>query len=45
MTGSGSAVFLAAESEQAARSAVSGLPPKWKSWVVRGLDEHPLAVW
>jgi 4-diphosphocytidyl-2-C-methyl-D-erythritol kinase len=45
MTGSGSAVFLATGSERAARSAVSGLPPKWKSWVVRGLDEHPLAVW
>jgi 4-diphosphocytidyl-2-C-methyl-D-erythritol kinase len=45
MTGSGSAVFLVTGSERAARSAVSKLPRKWKSWVVRGLDEHPLAVW
>jgi len=45
MTGSGSAVFLAAGSEEAAKSAVATLPRQWKSWVVRGLDQHPLAVW
>lgn len=45
MTGSGSAVFLATGSKEAAQSAVAALPQQWQSWVVRGLDEHPLAMW
>jgi 4-diphosphocytidyl-2-C-methyl-D-erythritol kinase len=45
MTGSGSAVFLPTESEATAQAAVAGLPQPWQGWVVRGLDEHPLAVW
>jgi 4-diphosphocytidyl-2-C-methyl-D-erythritol kinase len=45
MTGSGSAVFLPTESEATAQAAVADLPRQWRGWVVRGLDEHPLAVW
>lgn len=45
MTGSGSAVFVAAESEAQARAALAALPVGWSGWVVRGLAEHPLAAW
>ncbi|MEP6609853.1 MAG: 4-(cytidine 5'-diphospho)-2-C-methyl-D-erythritol kinase [Burkholderiaceae bacterium] len=45
MTGSGSAVFIAAESRQRAQLAVADLPPEWCSWVVEAVNEHPLAVW
>ena len=45
MTGSGSAVFMVAGSEAAARAAVAGLPAGWSGWAVRGLTEHPLQAW
>ncbi len=45
MTGSGSAVFLAAESKERAEQAIEGAPAAWRSWVVQGVDEHPLSVW
>jgi 4-diphosphocytidyl-2-C-methyl-D-erythritol kinase len=45
MTGSGSAVFVAVDGEAQARAAVAGLPAGWSGWAVRGLTEHPLAVW
>jgi 4-diphosphocytidyl-2-C-methyl-D-erythritol kinase len=45
MTGSGSAVFAAVASEEAARAAITGLPESWSGWVSRGLTEHPLRAW
>ena len=45
MTGSGSAVFVAVESDDAAWQATQGLPDAWRSWVVSSLDCHPLWPW
>ncbi len=45
MTGSGSAVFIAARAREQAELAVADMPAGWSSWVVRKLVEHPLAVW
>ncbi len=45
MTGSGSAVFMAAATEEQAREAVAQLPDGWTGWVVRSLKHHPLAEW
>ncbi len=45
MTGSGSAVFLAANDAAHAASAIDALPEGWRGWVVRSLEEHPLAAW
>ncbi|MGZ8272318.1 MAG: 4-(cytidine 5'-diphospho)-2-C-methyl-D-erythritol kinase [Burkholderiaceae bacterium] len=45
MTGSGSAVFVPASSEKEAQATLAECPPKWRCWAVRGLSEHPLAVW
>jgi 4-diphosphocytidyl-2-C-methyl-D-erythritol kinase len=45
MTGSGSAVFAPLDSEVQARQAIAELPAGWSGWAVRGLGEHPLAVW
>jgi len=45
MTGSGAAVFVALNSADAAKMAVSDLPPGWKGWAVRGLDSHPMSPW
>ncbi len=45
MTGSGSAVFMAARSREHAERAVADMPPGWSTWVVQKLVEHPLAVW
>ena len=45
MTGSGSAVFAALPSEEAAREAVGELPAGWRGWAVKSLAEHPLAGW
>jgi 4-diphosphocytidyl-2-C-methyl-D-erythritol kinase len=45
MTGSGSAVFAMTVTEEAARTAVAGVPDHWRAWVVRGLAEHPLRSW
>jgi len=45
MTGSGSAVFITARSREQAELAVADMPSGWRTWVVRRLVEHPLAVW
>jgi 4-diphosphocytidyl-2-C-methyl-D-erythritol kinase len=45
MTGSGSAVFARFDSEDAAQEAAATPPPGSRAWVVRLLDEHPLAAW
>jgi 4-diphosphocytidyl-2-C-methyl-D-erythritol kinase len=45
MTGSGSAVFVAAATEEQARGAIARLPDGWTGWVVRSLKHHPLAEW
>jgi len=45
MTGSGSAVFAALPSQDAAQGAVSQLPAGWQGWAVASLAEHPLAAW
>jgi len=45
MTGSGSAVFMAAKDPAHAAAAIKDLPAGWQGWVVRSLAEHPLAVW
>lgn len=45
MTGSGSAVYVPKASESEARAAAAECPPEWQCWAVRGLSEHPLAVW
>ncbi|MEI6738328.1 MAG: hypothetical protein WCL29_07620 [Pseudomonadota bacterium] len=42
MTGSGSCVFAAFETEQDAREALQKLSPKNTGFVARGLDKHPL---
>jgi 4-diphosphocytidyl-2-C-methyl-D-erythritol kinase len=45
MTGSGASVFAAFETEEKAKRALAGAPPRWSSWAVSGLTEHPLAAW
>lgn len=45
MTGSGSAVFMAARDAEHAAAAIRDLPEGWQGWVVHSLAEHPLAVW
>lgn len=45
MTGSGSAVFMAAESMAQAELATAELPQGWRGWVVEAVNEHPLAAW
>ena len=45
MTGSGSAVFVAVDTEAKAREAVARLPEGWTGWAVRSLKRHPLAEW
>lgn len=45
MTGSGSAVFLAATDAAQAAAAIETLPAGWRGWVVHSLKEHPLAAW
>lgn len=42
MTGSGACVFARFDSEQQARSALSGIPAGMKGFVARSLDRHPL---
>ena len=43
MTGSGSCVFCALESEQQADAALEKVPARWKAWKARALAQHPLA--
>jgi 4-diphosphocytidyl-2-C-methyl-D-erythritol kinase len=45
MTGSGSAVFVATQSQSEARVAATALPGNWQHWVVQAISEHPLAAW
>jgi 4-diphosphocytidyl-2-C-methyl-D-erythritol kinase len=42
MSGSGASVFAAFEHEDEARSVAAQVPGQWCTWVVRGLDRHPL---
>lgn len=42
MSGSGSCVFAEFKSESAAAAVQAELAPHWRSWVARGLNEHPL---
>ena len=45
MSGSGSCVFAGLENEADCRSIAShDLPPDWKLYVVRGLDDSPLVA-
>lgn len=45
MTGSGSAVFVPADSKELALKAIAGAPAAWWSCIAQGLDRHPLSVW
>ena len=45
MSGSGSCVFCAVDSEAGARSIVARLPRSMAGFVARGLDHHPLYHW
>ncbi len=46
MTGSGSCVFCACQSEHEAQEIVRQLPGKpWKGWIAKSLNAHPLADW
>jgi 4-diphosphocytidyl-2-C-methyl-D-erythritol kinase len=45
MTGSGSAVFMPTATEKDAAAALAECPSGWRCWAVRGLSDHPLAVW
>lgn len=45
MTGSGSAVFVALDSELAAKKAIEALPPGWSGWAVKSFASHPLSMW
>jgi 4-diphosphocytidyl-2-C-methyl-D-erythritol kinase len=45
MSGSGSSVFAAFETEAQAQRAIAGVPSRWSAWAVSGLSEHPLASW
>ncbi|MBN2678615.1 4-(cytidine 5'-diphospho)-2-C-methyl-D-erythritol kinase [Acidithiobacillus montserratensis] len=42
LTGSGACVFGVAEDAESARNIVSQVPPSWRSWAVKGLNQHPL---
>ncbi|HLU76921.1 MAG TPA: 4-(cytidine 5'-diphospho)-2-C-methyl-D-erythritol kinase [Burkholderiales bacterium] len=41
MSGSGSSVFAAFDSETRARAVVEQMPREWRGFAVRGLDRHP----
>lgn len=43
MTGSGACVFCAIEHEHEADEVVRQVPPSWKAWKARAMQEHPLA--
>lgn len=45
MTGSGSAVFAAANGEREARQMLEGIPQDWLGFAVRTLPSHPLSDW
>jgi 4-diphosphocytidyl-2-C-methyl-D-erythritol kinase len=42
MTGSGSCIFVALDSEDQARQLMQTVPPQWKSFYARGLNRSPL---
>lgn len=42
LTGTGACVFAAFDSEAAARAVLAQLPPKWRGFVARGVNESPL---
>ncbi|WP_151448048.1 4-(cytidine 5'-diphospho)-2-C-methyl-D-erythritol kinase [Lacisediminimonas profundi] len=43
MTGSGSCVFCAFETEGAADQAVAALSGAWRAWKARGMNRHPMS--
>jgi 4-diphosphocytidyl-2-C-methyl-D-erythritol kinase len=43
LSGSGSSVFAAYQTEAEARAVVARIPGEWRGVAVRGLDRHPLA--
>jgi len=43
MTGSGSGVFLALADKAVAQQARKTMPENWQSYLVRGINKHPLA--
>ena len=45
MTGSGSCVFCACDSEAAADSILMKTRPQWVSWKARALQVHPMSDW
>lgn len=45
MSGSGACVFLACESESAAREVEAALADEWKVWIAASLERHPLWAW
>ncbi len=42
MTGSGACVFATFADEYEAASVLARMPRKWRGWVARGLDAHPM---
>ncbi len=43
MTGSGACVFCAVADEVEAQNMVQAVPPKWRAWYAKGLQQHPMA--
>ncbi|GAA4022874.1 4-(cytidine 5'-diphospho)-2-C-methyl-D-erythritol kinase [Actimicrobium antarcticum] len=43
MTGSGACVFCAFETRDEAEAVLASVPKKWRAWIARALDEHPLS--
>lgn len=43
MTGSGSCVFCSFEQEHQADKVLQQVPPPWKAWKAKAMQEHPLA--
>ncbi|MFA7495525.1 MAG: 4-(cytidine 5'-diphospho)-2-C-methyl-D-erythritol kinase [Acidithiobacillus sp.] len=42
LTGSGACVFGVAEDNHTAQSVAAQVPPVWRAWAVRGVNQHPL---
>ncbi|MDE2260267.1 MAG: 4-(cytidine 5'-diphospho)-2-C-methyl-D-erythritol kinase, partial [Betaproteobacteria bacterium] len=45
MTGSGACCFVPFAEESEAQSALLQLPPEYKGFVARGMNQHPLRDW
>jgi 4-diphosphocytidyl-2-C-methyl-D-erythritol kinase len=44
MTGSGSCVFCAFESKEAANKVLQQVPHRWTSWIAKALQHHPMKL-